>query len=46
MARRSLCLFALLCVADAIVVHGRGPRPICLSHPEVEVKRIGRSMPA
>jgi hypothetical protein len=43
MSRRLLCLLALLLVADAIVIHGRGPRPITVSGKEVlEVSRIVR----
>jgi hypothetical protein len=35
MSRRLLCLFALLFVADAIVVNGRPPRPVTRSGKEV-----------
>jgi hypothetical protein len=43
MSRRLLCLLALLFVADAIAVHGRGPRSITLSGKEIlEVSRIVR----
>jgi hypothetical protein len=43
MSRRLLCLLALLFVADAIVIHGRGPRPINLMGKEVlEVTRIAK----
>lgn len=43
MSRRLLCLLALLFVADAIAIHGRGPRPITLSGKEVlEVSRVIR----
>jgi hypothetical protein len=47
MARRVLCLFALLCVADAITVHGRAPRAISLAQPEAgETARAGRRVAA
>jgi hypothetical protein len=43
MSRRLLSLLALLLVADAVVVHGRGPRPITLSGKEIfEVSCIVR----
>jgi hypothetical protein len=43
MPRRLLSLLALLLVANAIVIHGRGPRPIALSGKEVlEVSRVVR----
>jgi hypothetical protein len=43
MSRRVLCLLALLFVTDAILVNGRGPRPITLSGKEVlEVTRLSR----
>lgn len=35
MSRRTLCLLALLFVADAIAVNGRAPRPITLPGKEV-----------
>jgi hypothetical protein len=35
MSRRTLCLLALLFVADAIVVNGRAPRPITFPGKEV-----------
>ncbi|WP_191970172.1 hypothetical protein [Methylobacterium planeticum] len=34
MSRRVLGLLALLFVTDAILVHGRGPRPIPIVYPE------------
>jgi hypothetical protein len=34
MSRRVLGLLALLFVTDAIVVHGRGPRPTAIVYPE------------
>jgi hypothetical protein len=47
MPRRLSCLFALLLVADAILVTGRGPRPINLSGKDVlEMVRIERLQPA
>jgi hypothetical protein len=43
MSRRILCLFALLLVADAIAVNGRGPRPITISGQQaLEVARLSR----
>ena len=43
MSRRCLCLLALLFVADAIVVNGRGPRPVTVAGKEVlEVVRLTR----
>ena len=43
MSRRLSCLFALLLVADAILVNGRGPRPITVGGKEVlEVTRLTR----
>ena len=43
MSRRLLCLLALLFVADAIAVNGRGLRPVRLSGKEViEVTRLTR----
>jgi hypothetical protein len=38
---RILALFALLLVADAITIHGRGPRPI--SFPGQDVREATRS---
>ncbi|WP_407524727.1 hypothetical protein [Methylobacterium oryzisoli] len=47
MPRRFRCIFALLCVLDAITVHGRGPRPVSLSHPEAaETGRLIRQSAA
>ena len=43
MSRRILCILALLFVADAIAVNGRGPRPVVLSGKEVlDVTRLTR----
>jgi hypothetical protein len=43
MSRRQKCLIALLFVADAMVVNGRGPRPITLSGKDVlEAARLTR----
>jgi hypothetical protein len=42
MSPRLSCLFALLLVADAILVIGRGPRPITLSKELLEVTRLTR----
>jgi len=43
MSRRILCILALLLVADAIAVNGRGPRPVVLSGKEVlDVTRLTR----
>jgi hypothetical protein len=43
MSRRALCLLSLLLVAEAIVVNGRGPRPVSVSDPSMtEVTRIYR----
>jgi hypothetical protein len=38
---RILSLFALLLVADAITIHGRGPRPV--SFPGQDVREATRS---
>ena len=38
---RILALFALLLVADAITIHGRGPRPV--SFPGQDVREATRS---
>jgi len=43
MSPRILCILALLFVADAIAVNGRGPRPVVLSGKEVlDVTRLTR----
>ncbi|MEA1834374.1 hypothetical protein U8607_19955 [Methylobacterium durans] len=43
MSRRILSLIALLLVTDAIVVHGRGPRPSQIVAPDAgETARLGR----
>ncbi len=43
MSRRVLCLLALLFVSDAILVHGRGPRPVTFGSTQVlEVVRLTR----
>ncbi|WP_336489002.1 hypothetical protein [Methylobacterium nigriterrae] len=43
MSRRILCLLALFCVADAITVHGRGPRPTQITQPDpAESARLSR----
>lgn len=43
MSRRVLGLFSLLLVADAILVTGRGPRPITLNGQNtLEITRIYR----
>ncbi len=43
MSRRVLCLLALLFVADAILVNGRGPRPVAVAGKEVlEATRLTR----
>ncbi|GJE00127.1 MULTISPECIES: hypothetical protein [Methylobacterium] len=47
MPRRLRCVFALLCVLDAITVHGRGPRPVSVSQPEAaEAGRLIRKWAA
>jgi hypothetical protein len=46
MSRRVLFLFALLFVADSMIVNGRSPRPIKLSgNVELEVARVTRLQP-
>ena len=43
MSRRVLCLLALVFVSDAILVNGRGPRPITIGGAQVlEVTRLAR----
>jgi hypothetical protein len=42
MSHRLSCLFALLLVAGAILVLGRGPRPITVSKELLEATRLTR----
>ncbi len=43
MSRRALALLALLFVTDAMAVHGRGPRPLSVTRPDVsEAARLHR----